>query len=105
AGALVIVALWLTNIASNFAESQINRASDLTPSIQALLTKIIRIGLRGIAMAIALSAVGINLSALAVFSGAVGVGIGIGLQKIVANFVSGIILLADKTVEPGRPCH
>jgi small-conductance mechanosensitive channel len=101
AGALVIVALWLTNIASNFAESQINRASDLTPSIQVLLTKIIRIGLMVIAITIALSAVGINLSALAVFSGAVGVGIGIGLQKIVANFVSGIILLADKSVKPG----
>jgi small-conductance mechanosensitive channel len=100
-GALLIVALWLTNIASNFAESRINRSSDLTPSIQVLLVKMIRMGLMVLAIAIALSAVGINLSALAVFSGAVGVGIGIGLQKIVANFISGIILLADKSVKPG----
>jgi small-conductance mechanosensitive channel len=100
-GLLLIVALWLTNVASNFAESRINRSSDLTPSIQVLLVKMIRLGLMVVAVAIALSAVGINLSALAVFSGAVGVGIGIGLQKIVANLISGIILLADKSVKPG----
>ena len=101
AGALLIVALWLTNIASNFAESRINRATDLTPSIQVLLVKIIRIGLMVVAIAIALDAVGINLSALAVFTGAAGVGIGLGLQKIVANFISGLILLVDKSVKPG----
>jgi len=101
AGVLLLVALWSTNVASNFAESRINRASDLTPSVQVLLIKIIRIGLMTVAAVIALGAVGINLSALAVFSGAVGVGIGIGLQKIVANFISGIILLADKSVKPG----
>ena len=86
-GALLIVALWLTNIASNFAESRITRSSDLTPSIQVLLVKMIRMGLMVLAIAIALGAVGINLSALAVFTGAAGVGIGLGLQKIVANFI------------------
>src|SRR6202044_2801289 len=100
-GLLLIAALWLTNVASNFAENRINRSTDLTPSIQVLLVKMIRMGLLVVAVAVALSAVGINLSALAVFSGAVGVGIGIGLQKIVANFISGIILLADKSVKPG----
>ena len=100
-GALLILALWLTNIASNFVESRINRSTDLTPSIQVLLVKMIRMGLMMVAIIVALGAVGINLSALAVFSGAVGVGIGIGLQKIVANFISGIILLADKSVKPG----
>ena len=99
--ALLVLALWLTNIASNFVEGRITRSSDLTPSIQVLLVKMIRTGLMIIAVAVAMSAVGIDLSALAIFSGAAGVGIGFGLQKIVANFISGIILLADKSVKPG----
>jgi small-conductance mechanosensitive channel len=99
--ALLAVALWLTNIASNFVESRITRSGDLTPSIQVLLIKMIRLALMIFAVAVVMSAVGINLSALAIFSGAAGVGIGFGLQKIVANFISGIILLADKSVKPG----
>jgi small-conductance mechanosensitive channel len=98
---LLALALWFSNIASNFAESRITRSGDLTPSIQVLLIKIIRFTLMIFAVALAMSAVGINLSALAIFSGAAGVGIGFGLQKIVANFISGIILLADKSVKPG----
>src|SRR6202022_3064008 len=100
-GVLLVVALWLTNIASNFVESRITRSGDLTPSIQVLLVKMIRLGLMIFAVAVVMSAVGINLSALAIFSGAAGVGIGFGLQKIVANFIAGIILLADKSVKPG----
>jgi small-conductance mechanosensitive channel len=98
---LLAAALWLSNVASNFAESWIAQSGDLTPSVQVLLVKLIRLGLMVFAVAVAMSAVGINLSALAIFSGAAGVGIGFGLQKIVANFISGIILLVDKSVKPG----
>jgi small-conductance mechanosensitive channel len=98
---LLAVALWLSNLASNFIEGRIAQSGDLTPSVQVLLVKMIRLGLMVFAVAAAMSAVGINLSALAIFSGAAGVGIGFGLQKIVANFISGIILLADKSVKPG----
>src|ERR1700726_755402 len=100
-GVLLVVALWLSIIASNFVERRIPRSGDLTPSIQVLLVKMIRLALMVFAVAVVMSAVGINLSALAIFSGAAGVGIGFGLQKIVANFISGIILLADKSVKPG----
>jgi small-conductance mechanosensitive channel len=98
---LLAVALWLSNLASNFLEGRIAQSRDLTPSIQVLLVKMVRLALMAFAIAIVLSAVGINLSALAIFSGAIGVGIGFGLQKIVANFISGVILLADKSVKPG----
>jgi small-conductance mechanosensitive channel len=69
--------------------------------VQVLLVKLTRVSLMIFGVALALGAVGINLSALAIFSGAAGVGIGLGLQKVVGNFVSGIILLADKSVKPG----
>src|SRR3954467_3295512 len=98
---LLAVALWFTNILSRFLEARITQSRDLTPSIQVLLIKMLRLGLMVLAVVIVLSAVGLNLSALAIFSGAVGVGIGFGLQKIVANFISGVILLADKSVKPG----
>ncbi len=99
--ALLLVSFWVAGTASNFFDRQLATFSDLTPSIQVLLGKLIRIGLMTLAVVLALSSVGIDLSALALFSGAVGVGVGFGLQKIVSNLVSGIILLADKSIKPG----
>lgn len=99
--ALLAITLWIANLVSNFIETRINQSHDLTPSVQVLLTKLVRLMLMIVAVALVLGAVGINLAALAVFTGAVGVGIGFGLQKIVANFISGVILLADKSVKPG----
>jgi small-conductance mechanosensitive channel len=100
-GVMLAVALWLSNIASNFLEGRIKQSQDLTPSVQVLLIKLVRLLLMVFAVSLVMGAVGINLAALAVFSGAVGVGVGFGLQKIVANFISGVILLADKSVKPG----
>jgi small-conductance mechanosensitive channel len=97
----LLVTLWLAVVLGNFLDKRIQHTTDLTPSIQILLSKLVRLGLITLAIAIVLHAVGINLSALALFSGAVGVGVGFGLQKIVSNLVSGIILLADKSIKPG----
>jgi small-conductance mechanosensitive channel len=97
----LLVALWAAVAAGNFIDRRIRGFPDLTPSIQVLLSKLINIGLITFAVLIVLSSVGIDFSALAVFSGAVGLGLGFGLQKIVSNLVSGIILLADKSIKPG----
>jgi len=99
--ALLAFALWLANVAGNFVDARIANLTDLTPSVRALTSKLVRILLICLAVVVVLAAAGVDLSALAIFSGAVGVGIGFGLQKIVGNFVSGVILLADKSVKPG----
>lgn len=99
--AFLALALWFANIAGNFVDARIANLNDLTPSVRALTSKMVRILLICLAVVVVLAAAGVDLSALAIFSGAVGVGIGFGLQKIVGNFVSGVILLADKSVKPG----
>jgi small-conductance mechanosensitive channel len=98
---LLVLALWGAVTASNFLDKRIHGFQDLTPSVQELLAKLIRIAFITLAIIIVLNSMGIDLSVLALFSGAIGVGLGFGLQKIVSNLVSGIILLADKSVKPG----
>ncbi|MGO4619920.1 mechanosensitive ion channel family protein [Ensifer sp. 2YAB10] len=93
--------VWLAVLIGNVSSHWIQRSADLTPSFKVLISKLVKIALIGFAGAIALSATGIDLTALTVFSGAVGVGIGFGLQKVVSNFISGIIILLDKSIKPG----
>jgi len=101
ATALLLITLWLANMLADFIDRRLRTSVDLTASVQVLIGKLIRILLISVAVVVAMSTVGIDLSALAFFSGAIGVGIGFGLQKIVSNLVSGIILLADKSIKPG----
>ena len=98
---LAVAMVWLAVLLGNVLSHWVERSSDLSPSFKVLISKLIKIGLIMIAGAIALSATGIDLTALTVFSGAVGVGIGFGLQKVVSNFISGIIILLDKSIKPG----
>lgn len=97
AGGLIWFAVLLANVLSHWLQ----KSNDLSPSFKVLISKLIKIALILIAGAIALSATGIDLTAITVFSGAVGVGIGFGLQKVVSNFISGIIILLDKSIKPG----
>jgi small-conductance mechanosensitive channel len=83
------------------AVSKIKKNPDISPSMQVLAIKAIQMFLIGGAIFIGLKAVGFDLTGLAVLSGAVGVGLGFGLQKVVSNLVSGIIILLDKSIKPG----
>lgn len=86
---------------SRFSDEQLRRNAQLTPSAQVLFGKGVKFSLFALAFVLALSSAGVNLTSLAVLSGAIGVGVGFGLQKIFANLVSGVILLFEKSIKPG----
>ena len=93
--------LWSAALLGRVLERRITASTNLTPSLQVLTVKLLKIALATIAIVVALRTVGIDLTAFALFTGAIGVGIGFGLQKPVSNFVSGIAILIDKSIKPG----
>ena len=101
AGFIVAAALWVAIVLGRVIEDRLSHTEELTPSLRVLIGKLVRIGLIVLATVVALTSIGIDLTALTVFSGALGVGIGFGLQKVVSNYLSGIIILADKSIKPG----
>ena len=101
-GSLLLVALlWLAVFLSGLLQSRLRDVAELSPRAQVLLGKAARFIMIALAVIIALSSVGTNFAALAVFTGALGVGIGIGLQQQVSNLLSGLFLLLDKSIKPG----
>ncbi len=101
-GALLLVTLlWIATLTGRLLEKRIASAANLTPSLQVLITKFVKIVLVLVAVFAALRDIGIDLTGFAVLTGAIGVGIGFGLQKAVANFVSGVTILLDKSIKPG----
>ena len=94
---LLSVAMYLASL----LESRIRTSQTLSPTVQVLFTKSLKMVLISVAVLVAINNVGIDLTALAVLGGLLGVGIGFGLQKIVSNLISGVILLIDKSIKPG----
>lgn len=95
--AVMLLMLWL----SASIEARLMRADTLHLSVRKMASNATRAGLLLLGLLIALSAAGIPLGALGVMGGAVGVGIGLGLQKLAANYVSGFVVLAERSMRIG----
>jgi small-conductance mechanosensitive channel len=96
-GVTLLSALWL----GSAVESRLMRADTLEMNLRVVFSKLTRALLAVVALLIALPAVGLDLTLLSVFGGALGVGLGFGLQKIASNYVSGFIILMDRSVGIG----
>jgi potassium-dependent mechanosensitive channel len=92
---------WGALALSRFIQGQVTRSSRLPPSVRVLVTQVIRFTLLTMAVLVALSLVGINLTTLTVLTGAIGVGLGFGMRAIFENFISGIILIFEKSLKVG----
>ena len=95
------VLFWLGSVLNTFGKEAIRNRHALDVGTRELVIKLFQIGLYVGVFLLLLGAMGINLTALAVFGGALGVGLGFGLQKIAANFISGLIILFDRSIIPG----
>jgi small-conductance mechanosensitive channel len=93
----LLLALWLSGVIEQWLKS----APHVNVSLRVGISKISKVVLLTVAIMLALTEAGVNLASLTVFGGALGVGIGFGLQKIVSNFISGFILLGDRSIRPG----
>lgn len=95
------ILFWLGRASSNVGKVIIRNQQTLDISTREVFTKLFEVGLFCIIALLLLNIMGVNLTALAVFGGALGVGLGLGLQTIASNFISGIIILLDKSLTIG----
>jgi small-conductance mechanosensitive channel len=95
------ILLWLTMSLTGFLERRINATTGLTPAIRTAIIQVLRLLLPSLAVVTTLSLIGVDLTALAIFSGVVGIGIGLGLQQTMANFLAGLSLVLGKSIQPG----
>lgn len=101
----VLVTLLLFSLAAAYigslASKRIMGVGSISIGLRVGIAKTLRVLLFGLAAVFALDAVGVNLSALTVFGGALGIGLGFGLQRIAANFISGFVIIADRSIRQG----
>lgn len=93
----LVLALWLAGL----LESRL-MGMEVDSSLRIVAVRVVKAALTVLAVLISLSLVGIDMTALSVFTGALGVGLGLGLQKIASNYVSGFIILLDRSIRIGN---
>jgi small-conductance mechanosensitive channel len=93
----VLVAAWI----SRWVERRLKKLGNLAPSTRIGIAKFANAFLIALSILMGLNAAGVDLTALTVLTGAIGLGLGFGLQSIAANFVSGFVLLMDRSIKPG----
>ena len=93
----VLVAAWI----SRWVERRLKKLGNLAPSTRIGIAKFANAFLIALSILMGLNAAGVDLTALTVLTGAIGLGLGFGLQSIAANFVSGFVLLLDRSIKPG----
>jgi small-conductance mechanosensitive channel len=98
---LIVLGLTIANWLASLIERKLERTEGMNASARVGLVKFIKFAFVTIAILVVMSSVGINISSLAVFGGALGVGLGFGLQRIAANFISGFIVIMDRSIKPG----
>ena len=98
---VVVLALvyWMAAVIAGVLDQRIRNSRAFKSGTRSLIAQIVRIAIYIIAGLITLDVVGLDLTALTVFGGALGIGLGFGLQKIASNFISGLILMAERSVE------
>ncbi len=97
----LVVMLTAVRWAVNILERRLQPVEEISPSMKVLTEKFVRLSLYALVVIVALQSVGFDLTSITVLSGAIGLGLGFGMQKVVSNLVSGIILLLDKSIKPG----
>jgi small-conductance mechanosensitive channel len=96
-----VILFWLGRISNNIGVQVIRNQDDLEIGTREVFAKLFQVTLYFIVFILLLQLMGINFTALAVFGGALGVGLGFGLQSIASNFISGIIILLDRSITVG----
>jgi len=97
----LFILVYFASFIASVLERKVQKARSISPSSKVLIGKVMRIVLITFAILIGITTAGVDLSLLAVLSGAIGLGIGFGLQKVVSNLFSGMLLLMDRSIKPG----